>query len=167
MLTLRPTKMLARRLEIEVPPVAPPVTNHVADWCVHEFRAGRFRYLIFCNLASIFPLVTFARGVTDETTLIRHFCRTAQLQLEDSPYAFSYQRWIAPEVLCAQFAPIPDRAVLGTINDLVYSAKIMLAAGDLSPVELSQLLARTPLSLLGMNSPNRVFPQLGRPSVDP
>jgi hypothetical protein len=57
--------MLARRLGIAVPATAPVVTNRVADWCAHEFRVSRYRYLIFCNTASLYPVVMAARGVTD------------------------------------------------------------------------------------------------------
>ena len=70
MLTLRPTKMLAKRLKLTVPPTPPPVANRVADWCVHEFRDGRFRYLMFCNTASLYPVVMPGRGVTDDHVLI-------------------------------------------------------------------------------------------------
>ena len=65
MLTIRPTKILARRLGIELPKAPPVVTNRVADWCAHEFRVARYRYLIFCNTASLYPVVMMATGVTD------------------------------------------------------------------------------------------------------
>jgi hypothetical protein len=37
MLTIRPTKLLARRVGFELPKAPPLVTNWAADWCVHEF----------------------------------------------------------------------------------------------------------------------------------
>jgi len=61
MLTIRPTKMLARRLGLTLPAVPPAVANRVADWCAHEFQSGRFRYLIFCNTAALLPAVSYAR----------------------------------------------------------------------------------------------------------
>lgn len=160
MLTIRPTKMLARRLQIDgVPEVVPVVTNRVADWCVHEFKFSRWRYLMFCNTASLYPVVTEARGVTDDDTLIKRMTAALRGNLEGGPYAFLHERWIAPHALNVQFAPIPDRSVLGGMNELIFAAKIGLEDG-MTPSELSSWLAETPLSKLGMNSPERVFPTL-------
>lgn len=160
MMTIRPTKMLARKLRLgAVPDAMPVVTNRVADWCAHEFLVSRRRYLIFCNTASLYPVVTEARGVTDEDTLVRRWQAALRLNLADGPHAFAYERWIAPCGAEVQWAPIPDRSVLGSINELIFAAKLGLRDG-MSPVELSGWLARTPLSVLGMNSPDRVFPKI-------
>lgn len=160
MMTIRPTKMLARKLRLgAVPDAMPVVTNRVADWCAHEFLVSRRRYLIFCNTASLYPFVTEARGVTDEDTLVRRLQAALRLNLADGPHAFAYERWIVPCGAGVQWAPIPDRSVLGSINDLIFAAKLGLGDG-MSPVELSKRLAQTPLTVLGMNSPDRVFPMI-------
>ena len=163
MLTIRPTKMLAARLGMKVPPLIPTVTNRVADWCAHEFRSGRIRYLLFCNTASLYPVVTHGRGVTDDHELIRRLVDAVKLTFEGTELEFHYRRWIAPEVTAVQWAPIPDRSIIGSMNDLIYAAKYFLEARTESPVEVSRKLAQTPLSILGMNSPDRVFPTLGIP----
>lgn len=162
MLTIRPTKLLARRLGIGLPATPPVVTNRVADWCAHEFRAQRYKYLIFFNTASLYPVLTHARGVTDDSELIKRLLAAVRLNFEGTELEFHYQRWIAPELAAVQWAPIPDRSIMGSMNDLILMAKYHLENRDESPVELSRLLARTPMSVLGMNSPDRVFPTLGR-----
>jgi hypothetical protein len=114
----------------------PVVTNPLSDWCAHEFQVSRWRYLIFCNTASLYPVVTEARGVTDEDTLIRRLLAALRLNLADGPHAFAYERWIAPGGDEVQWAPIPDRSVLGSINDLIFAAKWGLRDG-MSAVELA------------------------------
>jgi len=160
MLTLRPTKMLARRLHLTVPATPPPVVNRVADWCAHEFRAERRRYLLFWNTAAFLPVLVDGRGVRDDHDLIMRLADGLKLVTDGTELAFHYQRWIAPELGTVQWAPIPSRSVLGTMNDLMLMAKYRLAAGEESPVELSLRLAETPLSALGMNSPDRAFRSL-------
>lgn len=160
MMTIRPTKMLARRLRLGVVPDGMPVvTNRVADWCAHEFMVSRWVFLIFCNTASLYPVLTEARGVTDDDALSRRLAETLRLNLADGPHAFAYGRWIAPATAVVEWAAIPDRSVLGSINDLIFAAKWGLRDG-MSPLELSRRLAQTPLSILGMNSPERVFPKI-------
>ena len=157
MLTIRPTLMLARRLHITVARTPPPVANRVADWCAHQFNVGHTRYLIFCHTASLYPVITYARGVTDEGSLIQRLIEALKLNLTGTELEFQYQRWIAPEWTQVQWAPIPGRAILGSINELIYMAKVF---SDLSPVDLGKKLAKTPMKVLGWNSPDRVFPKL-------
>lgn len=160
MLTIRPTKMLAKRLGFTAGSTEASAAHRAADWCAHEFRVSRYRYLMFCNTVSLFPVVTEARGVTDDDTLAKRLVATLRLNLEVGPYASIYGRWIAPSVMDVQWAEVPNRSVLGAMNELIFAATLGLEDG-LSPVELSPWLARTPLSPLGMCSPEVEFSKLG------
>jgi hypothetical protein len=160
MLTIRPTKMLARRLRIELPPAPPVITNYVADWCVHEFRVSRHRFLIFCNTAALYPVVMAARGVTDGPSLVARLAGGLKLCMEGTALDSHFQRWIAPELAAVQWAPVPGKSILGSMNDMISMAKYSLAHRNESPVDLSRWLAKSPMSALGMNSPDRVFPKL-------
>jgi len=51
MLTLRPTKTLARRMALSFEPVGGTVSNPYADWCLHSFTFSSYRYLIAVNRA--------------------------------------------------------------------------------------------------------------------
>jgi hypothetical protein len=163
MLTLRPTKMLANKLKLTVPAVPPPVKNRVADWCVHEFREGGFRYLMFCNTASLYPLVTYGRGVTDDGSLIDCAIEAMKNSLMGTELEFQFQRWIVPELGVVQWAPIPDKAVLSSVNEMISHARYGIIHRDYSPVEMSRWLAQTPMKAIGYNSPDRVFPGLRGP----
>lgn len=153
--------MLAKRLKIDVPPVAPVVTNRVADWCAHEFKVSRQSYLVFCNTASLYPVVMMARGVTDGEKLVMRMLGGLQTCLRGRELESQFQRRIVVEGPLFQWAPIPGRSVLGSINELVFAAKIGLESRDYGPEELSRWLAQTPMPALGGNSPDRVFPKLG------
>ena len=154
--------MLARRLAIALPQTPPPVANRVADWCAHEFRVGRYRYLIFCNTATLYPVVCHARGVADDHSLIERLAETLRLNLTGADLAHQFKQRIAPELAAVQWAPIPDRSILGSINEMIYMTTVALVEENKAPEELSRWLAETPMSALGGNSPKRVFPRLGR-----
>jgi hypothetical protein len=160
MLTLRPTKMLAQRLKIEVPAAPPPVENRVADWCVHEFREGRQRYLMFCNTATLLPLMTHATGVRSDHDLITRLRDGFQNVLVGTELEFAYQRWIVPELGTVQWAPIPGKAVLSSLNELIMMSRYGM---DKSPVEMSEWLAKVPMKAIGHESPGRAFRQLRGP----
>jgi hypothetical protein len=157
MLTLRPTKLLARRLRLDLPAAPPPVHDHLADWCVHEFRVGGHRFLMLCHTASLFPLVTLARSMNHEAALIKHCLRAMQFGFVGTELEFAYQRWIVPAARAVQYAPIPDKAVLSSLNELILHAR---GGMDKSPIDLSRWLAQTPMKVLGHDSPDRVFSRL-------
>lgn len=161
MLTIRPSKMLARRLRIALPDRMPEVRNRLADWCVHEFRAGRRGYLLLCHTGSMYPVVALLRGVTDGTGLKQRMVEALRDNLTGPVLGPLFSNDIEPRLDEVQFAPVPDRSVMGTMNELIFSAKVGLYDG-MSVPDLSPWLAETPLSILGMNSPDRVFGRFNR-----
>ena len=160
MLTLRPTQMLARRLHLTVPAAPPPVANRVADWCAHEFTASRHRYLLFWNTAAFLPVLVHGRGVRDDHDLIMRLVDGLKLVMTGNDLQFYFQRWIEPELGEVQWAPIPSRSVLGTLNDFMIMAQYHLTERNQSPLEIAELMAKAPMSALGMNSPAEAFRSL-------
>lgn len=152
--------MLARRLGLAIPATPPPVANRAADWCAHEFKAARRRYLLFWNTATFLPVLVHGRSLRADHDLIVRLTDGLKLIMGGTDLEFPYQRWIAPELGAVQWAPIPSRSVLGTMNDLMIMAKYHLADRNESPAEISQWLAKAPLSALGMNSPAKAFRSL-------
>ncbi len=124
---------------------------------MHEFGIARCRHLIFCHTASLHPVVTYGRGVTDDALLIGRFIDALNLNLVGSELEFQVQRRIVPALGRIPWAPIPDRSVIGSINEPIFQAKVPAPRGEYSPVELGKMLAQTPLGILGMNSPERAF----------
>lgn len=160
MFLLRPTQKLARRLGLQIPATLPEVKNRLADWCAQDFQAGRIRYLLFVNTASLFPVIVPARGVTTLGRLMRAFDDGAKLTLQRTPWMSQFDRWIAPELSEVQLGRIPGRSLLGSTNDFIRMACFYLHEDGVSPEETSVHLARAPMGYLGMNSPDRVFPKL-------
>lgn len=157
MLVLRPTNVLARRLGVAVPAVPPLDHDRVADWCVHEFRLRGLRVLAFFQTATLYPLLTSGRAVTDDPTLTRRFVEAAAVSLRDTEFEFLLRSRILPAASEIAWAPIPSRSVLGSMNDLIYAARVHLGEDADAPAVAALKLAETPLSILNMNSPQRAL----------
>ena len=158
-ITLRPTKKLARQLAISVPRLSPAVPSRVTDWCTHTFLRGDEPWLIFCNTASLYPVFASAAAVTDGEALARRLCGMVIGVLKTN--GFSTQAKIFErELTDFQFAPIPDRAVLSSISELIWLSDSWFNDVDLTPATLSRQLGVTPMSALGMNSPERALASL-------
>ena len=87
---------------------------------------------MFCNTASLYPVVTFARGVTDGRTLVARLMEALQLNGKNKLLKSQYDRRIAGEGAEVQWAPIPGRSLLGGMNELISASKYALADGDLT-----------------------------------
>ncbi|MDQ5978410.1 MAG: hypothetical protein QG602_1384 [Verrucomicrobiota bacterium] len=151
--------MLARQLGITVPPGMPEVPSRVADWCAHTFTHDRKRWLIFCNTASLYPIFAHAKGVDDGESLIRRVGGMVPLVLRENGHP-DLAKSFESELHEVQWAPIPGRSVLGSMNELVWLAEAWIGDPHLTPAILSRELGRTPMSALGMNHPAQALATL-------
>jgi hypothetical protein len=151
--------MLARQLGIELPTAPPAIPSRIADWCVHSFRLGRHPWLVFCNTASLYPVFAGGGRVKDGESLVRRAGGMIGAVLQEND--LKHQADIFTAALTDfQWAPIPGRSVLGSINELIYLAEPWFEDAGLTPAVLSKRLGNTPMSALGMSNPTRAFATL-------
>lgn len=134
--TIRPTKKLARQLGINVPRLPVAVPSRVADWCAHTFLRGDVPWLIFCNTASLYPVFGGAANVTDGESLARRLGGMVLGVLKTNGYS-TQAKIVERELTDYQFTPIPDRSVLGSISELIWLADSWFDDPDLTPAVLS------------------------------
>jgi hypothetical protein len=79
--------------------------------------------------------------------------------MEGDGQQFAYQKYIAPASATVSFAKPLSRAVIGSINDLVFGAKLYLD-DDMAPYEVGFVLNETPLSMLGYLNPKAAYKNL-------
>jgi len=160
MVTIRPTKMLARQLGITLPKLPPPVPDRIADWCAHSFATGDQNWLVFCNTTSLYAVFAKADGVTDGESLARRLGGMV-LQVITANGFSTQARAFKAALTEYQWAPIPDRSVLGSINELIYLADPLFDDPHLTPGSLAERVSNAPMSAIGMNSPKKVFARMG------
>ena len=96
-----------------------------------------------------------AKGVTTKTALRERVAETIREVMNHD----GYRDRLPAFADTATFAKSLDRSVLGSMNDLVFGAKLMLA-DNLSLLETSLRLNETPLKILKYENPREVFVQL-------
>ena len=161
MITLRPTQMLAQRISAIVPAAPVPVELPYTDWCAHTFTAQRYRYVILTNTFSLLSVVAPGTGLTTEDAFVRHAISAIREYLRASQRTSALERLVGPAGDEVRLARLSDRAVMGSMNELIYLAKLDLIEGGLSPAETSERLNEVPLSMLwkrgGAPHPGPVF----------
>jgi len=156
----RLTQKLAKKTGITPSQCLPLDRNPFADWSAHLFTAQRVQYVIMTNTSSLYSIVMYGRGITDDNQFIKRALSCMSEFMTDDGNEFLFRRLIAPRTGTISFSKMGDRRVLGSINDLVIQAKFHLVEGELSPFDASLLLNQTPMSYIGYRSPKEAFKSL-------
>src|SRR5205085_2556484 len=124
------------------------------------FIADRTQYLILTNTSSLYSVVTFGKGISSDGHFIDRALECLREFLESDGQAFVYRRLIAPASATVCFSLALNRSVTGSMNDLVYHAKVWLTEGELSPFDVSFKLNDIPFSSLNYAKPREAFKKL-------
>jgi len=137
--------------------------NPYADWSTHLFTTDRTQYVILSNTTSLYSIVMYGRGVTNGSVFIERALSSLHEFMEADGQEFVYRRLVAPARGTVRFAKALNRSVIGSMNELIQSAKIWLADGDLSPFDVGFKLNDFLLSALategsgGYGKPREAF----------
>ncbi len=159
----RLSQKLATKLHVSTLSALPADANPYADWSAHLFTADRTQHIIISNTKSLYSAATYGKGITDSAVFIDRALSTIRDFMEADKQAFAYHRFIAPASVNVRFAKMLDRAIIGSINELVKSAKFRLEEDEVSPFDVAAELNEVPMTALGRYTaetfgiPNEVF----------
>ncbi len=134
----------------------PAHTNPLADWSARLFTARRFQYILISNTATLYSMVLFGRGVTDSGELVDRMTWVIREVMEHDGLGRAYEEYVVPETGLFTLAKALNRSVTGSMNDLVFQAKVCLD-DDISPYDVSFLLNELPMSCLKYRNPLEAF----------
>ena len=100
------------------------------------------------NTKSLYSTVIYGKGVTDDSRFIERALSSLREFMEDDGQASVYRRFIAPASGTVRFAGALDRAVTGSMNDLIVHATAWLVEGELSPFDVGSRLNDVLLSAI-------------------
>jgi hypothetical protein len=156
----RVSQKLAKKIE-EAPAQSLPLdSNPFVDWSAHLFMADRTQYIILTNTPSLYSAVMYGRGISTDDQFIDRAVDCIREFMVDDGQEFIYRRFVASATGTVRFSKALNRSVTGSMNDLVYHAKMWLTEGDLSPYDTSFRLNEMPMSPLGYQNPREAFKAL-------
>jgi hypothetical protein len=147
----RLSQTLAKKLKEGTLPSVSLDDNPYTDWSAHLFTADRTQYIIVTNTKSLYSVVMYGKGITDNSEFIDQTLSNLREFMEADGLAFVYQRFVAPSSSSVRFAKALNRSVTGSMNELIKFAKLWQADGDLSPHEVGFKLNDILLSALALS----------------
>ena len=158
----RLTLKLAKKIGIAPLPAIPYDSNRnsVLDWNAHLFTVQRIQYIILTNTESLYSMVLLGRGITNDKNFIQETLSCMEEFMIIDRNKVIYDNFIEPESKIMYFSKIIGRRVLGSMNDLIFQAKVYLNEGQKSPFDVSFMLNKTPMSYLNYSNPKVEFRKL-------
>ena len=148
---------LARKIHV-VPEASLPLdTNPFADWSAHLFTADRTQYVLIANTSSLYAMVMYGRGISNDSAFIQRAVSLIGDVMRDDDLRFIFERLIVPFTASVSFSKALNRAVTGSMNELVYQAKGFLIEDGLSPYDTSFRLHKIPMGHLKYDYPLQAF----------
>jgi len=134
------------------------------DWSAHLFTAQRVQYIILTNTASLYSMVMYGRGITNDKQFIQGAltCMREFMTIDGNKNIF--HKYIEHQAKEISFSRIVDRRVMGSMNDLIFQAKVHLNMGK-SPFDVSFLLNEAPMSYLKYGRPKDAFRELNSEEI--
>ena len=144
----RLSQKLNTKIKAGTLPALPLDKNPFADWSAHLFVANRTQHILLTNTRSLYSLVMYGKGVTDEGAFIERTLGSLREFMRTDGQESVYRRFIVPANDTVCFAKALDRAVTGSMNELIFEATVMLVENDPSPFKVGFRLNETLLSAI-------------------
>ncbi len=122
--------------------------NPYSDWSCHLFTANRAQYILLTNTKSLYSCVMPGKGMTSESTFVDRALSTLRDFMDTDGQAFAYQKFVAPDATSVRFGKALNRSVTGSMNELIYFAKLWLIEDGLPSCEVGFKLNDIPMSAL-------------------
>lgn len=157
----RPSLKLAKRMKVSKLVELPLNGNPLGDWSGNIFNVSRTQYIILSNTKSLYSCLMLAKGITTQQAFVARASETIRDFMEQDGQPSNVCSLISNADMSASFAKSLSRSVIGSMNDLVFGAKLMLSDG-IDEHEVSVRLNETPLKALKYANPREVFGQIAR-----
>ena len=155
---LRFTKKLADKLKI-TPKECELEVNPFEEWYAHLFIANRVQYIIFTNAYTLYSVIIPGKGILK----IRDFIDAAFSSLEEmlkSDGLEMFMEYITLRTEIVDVCKTNNRGILGSMNDMIFTAKVFITESELSLTEITKRINDTPLSYINYECPLSALKQL-------
>jgi hypothetical protein len=126
---------------------SPLNANLYADWSCHLFNVARTQYILLMNTASFYSCLLPGKGITSAAAFVSQSKNGIGGFMADDGRQVIFSKYISPSFSEVQFAKPLNRSAIGSLNDHIQAAKILLAHG-MAPNAIGLQLNETPFSAL-------------------
>ena len=127
------------------------------EWYANFFTADRTQYILTTEAKSLFSVVMYGRGITNDGVYLKHLTNLLSEYMAETENRLIFERVIAPKIGAVTMSKTSNRSVLGSMNDMVNMSQICIAYQEASTLDLMTLINRTPFKAINYKSPAEAF----------
>ena len=131
--------------------------NPYLEWYANYFTLNRYQHILVTNASSLLTIVMHGGGITDIDRFIDQFMMQLQDCLLEIDCELILRRVIHPNTGSFIVAKTIDRTVLGNMNEMKKKIELYNLRYELSPVDMTELINRTPYNTIGFMTPKEKF----------
>lgn len=116
---LRLTEKMARKLKTGPLPANDADHGRYLEWYANLFTVDRVQYILTTEAQSLFSIIMYGRGVTDDGIYLDRLLSELREYLFSKGNRLILERVIVPHAREITLAKTRSRSVLGSMNDMV------------------------------------------------
>jgi hypothetical protein len=159
---LRLSQKLAKKIKESPGKNLPESVNPYADWSADLFYVHRDQYIIFTNSKTLFSGIMHGSGVPNFDRFMENFSFIIRELVDIAGQTSFYERYMLPVYDGISISRRSNRRVIGSMNDIIRCAKVVLDEGLISPIDASIRMNDMPMSMLGYDCPEDAFMSIKR-----
>ena len=148
---------LRKKIHFDYDQSLPLSANLLLDWSADLFTADRTQYILITNTTSLYSIVIYGKGVTDETRFFRDTSAAMRDVMKSDGFSSVFENAIGPAFYPVALAKRENRGVIGSMNDLIFQARLRLVEQEISPYDTSFFLNGTLMSYIDYRKPREAF----------
>jgi len=158
----RLTNKLAKKIkEDPLPHFKEPVDNPYLEWYANYFTIQRYQYVLVINASSLLSIVMHGAGITDFNRFKDQFAMQLKDLLLEMDCELILRRVILPNLSPLIISKTTNRTILGNMNEMKKKIDLYSLRYELSPVDMSDLINRTPYKMIDFMTPEEKFKSMG------
>jgi hypothetical protein len=154
---IRITSKLAKKLNIPLSLIEAGNEPSINEWYGNLFTFHRTQYILLTNEKTLFSFVLPGKGISNNNLLLKKMSAQLKEMLEDYKLNSVWEKNFITEFSKITFSKTFNRRVLGTMNELIFHATILLEKEEISLHDLSFELNTLIYSLISYKKPIEAF----------
>ena len=149
MIVFRCTQRLAKRLRVTLADDALPSAGSLGDWYVNALNVGPARHVLCLSERTLLPVILPARK-SEFPSRFSDYLEAVLQHLKISTPLIERELSTSGQPV---FAKTKSRALLGSLNDFIFNASVLVEHGA-TPFEANIRLAEMPSKVIGYGFPS-------------
>jgi hypothetical protein len=154
---IRITSKLAKKLNLPLSLIESGNEPSINEWYGNLFTFKRAQYILLTNEKTLFSFVFPGKGITNYNLFLKKMSIHLEEMLGTYDLTSVWEKHFMSEFNEVSISKTNNRAVLGSMNEIIFYAKCVLEKEEVSPKDLSLELNTIIYSLIKYKSPIEVF----------